>query len=122
MQAVKLWSPRGEQLGVVRTTASLLQRIGAINCLAFHPLKLVLGGGAGDGVVALYNIHDGAGGGGSGGGSGSGSGAGPPQLAMDSVGSSVGGASPLSTASGASEMGSGGVSGAPLPPYGPGRG
>lgn len=72
----------------MRTTASLLQRIGAINCLTFHPLKLLLAGGAGDGVVALYNIHDGGGAGGP---------TAPPQLAMDSVGSSAAaGASPTS--------------------------
>ncbi len=114
MQAVKLWSPRGEQLGVVRTTASLLQRIGAVNCLTFHPLKLMLAGGAGDGVVALYNIHDGSGGGS---GVAGGGGGGAPSLAMDSVGSSVGGgASPLSAASVASEVGSVGGGGGRVPP------
>lgn len=57
MQVVKLWSPRGEMQGVIRATAPFLaQRVGPVNCLAFHPYRLLLASGGGDSVIALYPI------------------------------------------------------------------
>lgn len=54
MQVVKLWSPRGEQLGVIRAQTSFLgQRIGPINCLVFHPYRLLLASGGGDPIIAM---------------------------------------------------------------------
>ncbi|KAK9819637.1 hypothetical protein WJX72_000593 [[Myrmecia] bisecta] len=58
-QVVKLWSPRGEQQGVIRAHSSLLvaQRMGPVTCLAFHPYALQLASGGADSVVALYPIE-----------------------------------------------------------------
>lgn len=57
MQVLKLWSPRGEMQGVIRATAPFLaQRVGPVNCLAFHPYRLLLASGGGDSVIALYPI------------------------------------------------------------------
>lgn len=55
MQVLKLWSPRGEQQGVIRATASFLaQRVGPIHCLSFHPYRLLMASGGGDPIIALY--------------------------------------------------------------------
>ena len=57
MQVLKLWSPRGEMQGVIRATAPFLaQRVGPVNCLAFHPYRLLLASGGGDPIIALYPI------------------------------------------------------------------
>lgn len=57
MQVLKLWSPRGEQQGVIRATAPFLaQRVGPVNCLEFHPYRLLLASGGGDPIIALYPI------------------------------------------------------------------
>ena len=57
MQVLKLWSPRGEMQGVIRATAPFLaQRVGPVNCLAFHPYRLLLASGGGDSIIALYPI------------------------------------------------------------------
>jgi len=54
---LKLWSPRGEQQGVIRATAPFLaQRVGPVNCLEFHPYRLLLASGGGDPIIALYPI------------------------------------------------------------------
>lgn len=56
-QVLKLWSPRGEQQGVIRATAPFLaQRVGPVNCLEFHPYRLLLASGGGDPIIALYPI------------------------------------------------------------------
>lgn len=57
VQVLKLWSPRGEQQGVIRATASFLaQRVGPIHCLSFHPYRLLMASGGGDPILALYPI------------------------------------------------------------------
>lgn len=57
LQVVKLWSPRGEQQGVIRATASFLaQRVGPVHCLSFHPYRLLMASGGGDPIIALYPI------------------------------------------------------------------
>jgi hypothetical protein len=57
VQVLKLWSPRGEQQGVIRATAPFLaQRVGPVNCLEFHPYRLLLASGGGDPIIALYPI------------------------------------------------------------------
>lgn len=57
MQVLKLWSPCGEMQGVIRATAPFLaQRVGPVNCLAFHPYRLLLASGGGDPIIALYPI------------------------------------------------------------------
>lgn len=54
-QVVKVWSMRGEQVGVVRAhTSFLAQRIGPITCLAFSPYSLSLASGGGDSICAVY--------------------------------------------------------------------
>ena len=54
-QVVKVWSMRGEQVGVVRAHTSFLpQRIGPITCLAFSPYSLSLASGGGDSICAVY--------------------------------------------------------------------
>ena len=60
-QVVKLWSTRGEQVGVVRAHTSFLsQRIGPITCLAFGPHDLHLASGGGDSIVAVYQVEAGS--------------------------------------------------------------
>ncbi len=57
-QVVKVWSARGDQLGVVRAHASILgQPIGPTKCLAFSPISLKLASGAEDNVCALYTLE-----------------------------------------------------------------
>ena len=57
LKVLKLWSPRGEQQGVIRATAPFLaQRVGPVNCLEFHPYRLLLASGGGDPIIALYPI------------------------------------------------------------------
>lgn len=59
MQVLKLWSPRGEQQGVIRATASFLaQRVGPVHCLSFHPYRLLMASGGGDPIIALYPISN----------------------------------------------------------------
>ena len=57
-QVVKVWSARGDQLGVVRAHASILgQPIGPTKCLAFSPISLKLASGAEDNVCAVYSLE-----------------------------------------------------------------
>ncbi len=58
-QAVKLWSVRGEALGVIRPAASLLSSPRAAHGpapLAFHPLHLTLAAGGAEPTVTLYDM------------------------------------------------------------------
>lgn len=56
-QVVKLWSLRGEQVGVVRAHSSILgQPIGPTTCLAFAPFSLHLASGGGDSICAVYSL------------------------------------------------------------------
>ena len=42
---------------MIRATAPFLaQRVGPVNCLAFHPYRLLLASGGGDPFIALYPI------------------------------------------------------------------
>lgn len=57
-QVVKVWSAKGDQLGVVRAHASILgQPIGPTKCLAFSPISLKLASGAEDAVCAVYSLE-----------------------------------------------------------------
>ena len=59
-QAVKLWSTRGEALGVIRPAASLLSSPRAASGpapLAFHPLHLLLAAGGAEPTVSLYAMQ-----------------------------------------------------------------
>jgi len=57
-QVVKLWSLRGEQVGVVRAHSSILgQPIGATTCLAFAPYSLNLASGGRDSICAIYSLE-----------------------------------------------------------------
>lgn len=57
-QVVKVWSAKGDQLGVVRAHASILgQPIGPTKCLAFSPISLKLASGAEDNVCAVYSLE-----------------------------------------------------------------
>lgn len=57
-QVVKIWSLRGEQVGVVRPHSSILgQPIGPTTCLAFAPYSLQLASGGGDSICAVYSLE-----------------------------------------------------------------
>ena len=57
-QVVKVWSMRGEQVGVVRAHSSILgQPIGPTTCLAFAPFSLQLASGGGDSICAVYSLE-----------------------------------------------------------------
>lgn len=57
-QVVKVWSLRGDQVGVVRPHSSILgQPIGPATCLAFAPYSLQLASGGGDSICAIYSLE-----------------------------------------------------------------
>ena len=57
-QVVKVWSLRGEQVGVVRPHSSILgQPIGPATCLSFAPYSLQLASGGGDSICAVYSLE-----------------------------------------------------------------
>lgn len=57
-QVVKVWSLKGEQVGVVRTHSSILgQPIGPATCLTFAPYSLQLASGNGDSICAIYSLE-----------------------------------------------------------------
>lgn len=57
-QVVKVWTSKGDQLGVVRPHTSILgQPIGPTKCLAFSPFSLKLASGGGDSICAVYSLE-----------------------------------------------------------------
>ena len=57
-QVVKVWSLKGEQVGVVRPHSSILgQPIGPTTCLTFAPYSLHLASGNGDSICAIYSLE-----------------------------------------------------------------
>jgi regulator-associated protein of mTOR len=57
-QVVKVWSLRGQQVGVIRPHSSILgQPIGPATCLAFAPYSLQLASGGGDSICAIYSLE-----------------------------------------------------------------
>ncbi|KAK2075817.1 hypothetical protein QBZ16_001558 [Prototheca wickerhamii] len=60
-QVVKVWSPDGDALGVIRAHTSFLShRPGPITCLAWAPYDLHLASGGHDRVAAVYRVAAGA--------------------------------------------------------------
>ena len=58
---VKVWSPDGDALGVIRAHTSFLShRPGPITCLAWAPYDLHLASGGHDRVAAVYRVAAGA--------------------------------------------------------------
>ena len=54
-QLIKVFSLEGEQLGTIRYHPTFMaQKIGPVNCLAFHPYQVLLAAGAADPFVTLY--------------------------------------------------------------------
>jgi regulator-associated protein of mTOR len=57
-QVVKVWSLRGQQVGVIRPHSSILgQPIGPATCLAFAPYSLQLASGGADSICAIYSLE-----------------------------------------------------------------
>lgn len=80
LQVVKVWSPTGDPLGVIRAHTSFLShRPGPITCLAWAPYDLHLASGGQDRVAAVYHV-------GPGGGTGLSSSSRPPAAPSSSIG------------------------------------
>ena len=54
-QIVKVFSLEGEQLSIIRYYPTFMaQRIGSVNCLTFHPYRVLLAAGAADACISIY--------------------------------------------------------------------
>ncbi|PKU65192.1 regulatory-associated protein of TOR 1 isoform X1 [Dendrobium catenatum] len=54
-QIFKVFSLDGDQLSIIKYYPTLMaQRIGSVNCLNFHPYKVLLAAGAADACVSIY--------------------------------------------------------------------
>ncbi|XP_016545948.2 regulatory-associated protein of TOR 1 isoform X4 [Capsicum annuum] len=54
-QLFKIFNLEGEQLGTIRYLSTfMVQRIGSVRCLTFHPYQVLLAAGAADACVSVY--------------------------------------------------------------------